>query len=318
MIASRIPLKEAAQGRWRGILPALGLPTKLLDGRHGPCPICEQGRDRFRFDDREGRGTWICSLCGAGDGVRFVELKHGTDFKGAVAMIEPLIGLAPPQIARPVASEADYRRWRNEAWLDARPVQLGDPVSLFLQARVGLTTYPACLRFHPGLEHRDQDGRRSRHPAMLAIVAGPDGRAINLHRTYLTASGSKADVSPPRRMMPGEIPAGAAIQLAPAAEELGIAEGIETALAASALFDMPVWAAISDRILAKWTPPPVAKRIVVFGDCDAGFAGQAAAYALARSIAGRRLADVEVKIPDLVGLDWNDVLRARTAARAAA
>ncbi len=27
-----------------------------------------RGKTRFRFDDKEGRGTWICNHCGAGDG----------------------------------------------------------------------------------------------------------------------------------------------------------------------------------------------------------------------------------------------------------
>ncbi|NYY79755.1 hypothetical protein DMH17_06695 [Raoultella planticola] len=31
------------------------------------------GADRFRFDDKEGRGTWFCNQCGAGDGLKLVE-----------------------------------------------------------------------------------------------------------------------------------------------------------------------------------------------------------------------------------------------------
>ncbi len=68
----REPLKDRALGRWRGILPALGVPAKALSNRHGPCPMCG-GKDRFRFDDKGGRGTWICSQCGAGDGIELVK-----------------------------------------------------------------------------------------------------------------------------------------------------------------------------------------------------------------------------------------------------
>ncbi|MDI5829610.1 hypothetical protein MJN51_36035, partial [Salmonella enterica subsp. enterica serovar Kentucky] len=35
--------------------------------RHAPCPACG-GKDRFRFDDN-GRGSFICNQCGAGDGL---------------------------------------------------------------------------------------------------------------------------------------------------------------------------------------------------------------------------------------------------------
>ena len=303
------PLSEVARGRWAAILPTFGLPIARLNGKHGPCPICGQGKDRFRFDDKEGRGTWFCSQCGAGDGIAFVQKMRGVDFRGAAELIEPLIDAAPARTAAPTISEDDKRRWCNEAWAGARPVVGDDPVGRFLRARAGVLTYPAVLRCHPALDHRDEAGRVTRHPAMLAIVTAPDGKPANLHRTYLTADGSKADVEEPRRMMPGEIPPGSAIRLAPVPEELGIAEGIETAFAAAALFGIPTWAAVNAGMLAKWVPPAKVRRVVVFGDNDLGFAGQAAAYTLARSITGRRLAEVEVRIPEQVGDDWNDVLR---------
>jgi putative DNA primase/helicase len=59
----REPLKDRAKGRWRNILPSLGIPSKALTNRHGPYPMCG-GKDRFRFDDKGGRGTWFCSQCG--------------------------------------------------------------------------------------------------------------------------------------------------------------------------------------------------------------------------------------------------------------
>ena len=59
-------------------------------------------------------------------------------------------------------------------------------------------------------------------------------------------------------------------------------------------------------MLAAWQPPPEAKRIIAFGDNDANYAGQAAAYALARRL-GSDERVVEVQIPAEVGADWNDV-----------
>lgn len=41
---------ERARGRWREILPQLGIDTSYLRTRHGPCPLCG-GKDRFRWDD---------------------------------------------------------------------------------------------------------------------------------------------------------------------------------------------------------------------------------------------------------------------------
>jgi Toprim domain len=63
-------------------------------------------------------------------------------------------------------------------------------------------------------------------------------------------------------------------------------------------------------MLAAWQPPPEAKRIIVFGDNDPSYAGQAAAYALARRLGSdERL--VEVQIPAEVSADWNDVHQLR-------
>lgn len=61
---------NAATGRWDAILPALGI-TVPSQGRHGACPHCG-GKDRFRFDDKGGRGTWFCNQCGSGDGLDLV------------------------------------------------------------------------------------------------------------------------------------------------------------------------------------------------------------------------------------------------------
>ena len=55
------------------------MDEKALSGKHGPCPLCG-GRDRFRFDDKDGRGTYFCSGCGAGDGVRLAMGITGLSF----------------------------------------------------------------------------------------------------------------------------------------------------------------------------------------------------------------------------------------------
>ena len=115
----------------------------------------------------------------------------------------------------------------------------------------------------------------------------------------------------PAALTPGEVPAGAAIRLAPAGNVLGIAEGIETTLAASARFDVPVWSAINSTILAKWYPLEGVREVIVFGDNDRKFGGQSAALALAHKLAVKGLA-VRLEIsgvtfdPAAIGTDWAD------------
>ncbi|MGE8126032.1 DUF7146 domain-containing protein [Methylobacterium sp. NPDC080182] len=300
----RTPLAERARGHWAALLPDLGVDRRYLTAKQGPCPICG-GKTRFRFDDKEGRGTWICNHCGAGDGADLAMKVTGISFRDLAERLDPIIGEAPPATVKAGRTREDCRDSLNRLWRSASPVRPGDPVARYLRNRVGLTSVPTCLRTVDHLRY--QDDEPSFHPAMIAMVTNPDGYPTTIHRTYLSQDGRKADVASPRRLMPGTIAPGSAVRLFDAGSTLGIAEGIETALAAAALFAIPVWAAVNASQLAKWVPPPEATEIVVFGDADAAFVGQAAAYALAHRLA-RKDRTVTVKLPDRVGTDWNDVL----------
>jgi putative DNA primase/helicase len=302
-----LPLKDRARGRWSGILPALGIAETFLTGKHGPCPLCG-GKDRWRWDNLEGRGTWICSKCGAGDGIALVMERNGWEFSEAAKQIEAVIGSVTADPPKRERSDRDKRDAMNKLWRVSKTVETGDPVGRYLFRRVGLTRFPSCLR--TAYDLRYQSDYPSFHPAMIAIVTGPDGALSTLHRTYLTNDGRKAPVTEPRRLMPGIVAKGAAIRLGPAGEVLGIAEGIETALSVTALFGVPCWAAVSAAMLGAWQPPPEAKRIIAFGDNDPNYAGQSAAYALARRLRSDERV-IEVQIPAEVGVDWNNVHQLR-------
>ncbi|WP_270804414.1 DUF927 domain-containing protein [Aeromonas sp. QDB66] len=82
----------AACGNWPELLAAVGIDTPSR-GKHGPCPVCG-GSDRFRLDDKGGRGTWICNQCGAGDGLDLVGKVTGKSAKEAAELVAPLVGLS--------------------------------------------------------------------------------------------------------------------------------------------------------------------------------------------------------------------------------
>ena len=157
--------------------------------------------------------------------------------------------------------------------------------------------------------------RRRRKPEKLAPGHGCEDPRFrrgptNLHRTYLTLNGQKADVGSVRKVMAGGIAKGSAIRLFEPGPVLGVAEGIETAFAASELFRVPVWSTINTTILSGWQPPEDVHQVIIFGDNDPKFGGQAAANALAHRLACSGLS-VRIEIPPKVGEDWNDVLLAK-------
>lgn len=301
----RTPLRDRARGRWNGILAQIGINQNYLTGRNGPCPLCPGGRDRWRFLDTEKNGTWLCTHCGAGAGIDLVMRFTGLPFKEAAERVEAVIGKAPVEVRQ----ERDVTRTRaslNAMWRQARPVACGDVTDRYLRNRgIGMDRYPDALRTVASLRYCDNNQVMSHWPAMLAMVTAPDGKPCTLHRTYLTRDGSKAPVDVPRKLYSAVAP-GAAVRLADVGVVLGIAEGIETALAATRLFGVPTWAAICAGMLERFEPPNDIKKLIIFGDHDVNGVGQRAGYALAARLAGR--IEIEVKIPEKPDSDWNDVI----------
>lgn len=297
----KVKTADAAIGRWPGILTALGIAEMHLRDKHGPCPCCG-GKDRFRFDDKDGRGTWYCSHCGAGDGFGLLFRVFGWNFTEAARQVDRVIGTVQVGPVTKERSEESKLRVLREVWTASRPVTKGDPVWRYLNNRLDLDVIPSDLRFHPALLHSDG----GKHPAMLALMRYPSGEAASIHRTYLTHDGHKAAVSEAKKFMAGKPLQTSSVRLGTAGLSLGIAEGIETALAASRLFMEPVWAATNATLLEAWIPPAGVKRVFIAGDNDSSFTGQAAAYVLARRLV-REGYEVEVRIPGVQDADWADV-----------
>ena len=149
------------------------------------------------------------------------------------------------------------------------------------------------VRFHPALGYWQHNGHDEaeligRFPAMVALVTGADGMPVTVHRTYLTADGRKAPVAEPKKLMgyPGHRLVGGAIRLSAPGPVLGVAEGIETALAVHLRTGMPVWSAVSAGLLARLEPPAGTSLVVVWADRDRSGAGEAAALALRERLLG--------------------------------
>lgn len=296
---------DEAVGRWPGILQSLGVDPVFLNKKHGPCPICA-GKDRYRFDDKAGRGTWICSRCGSGDGFQLLQRVFGLSFSEAARQVDRIIETVRAVPITQQRTDASKMRALQKVWEESTAVQQGDPVWRYLNRRLGLEHVPVQLRSHPGLRYIDEDGYESgRFPAMVAKIQYPDGIGASIHRTYLTEDGQKAPVPQPKKIMAGRPLNTGAVRLGETGPTLGIAEGIETALAATIRFNVPVWAATNATLLEAWMPPTGIERVLIAADNDASYTGQAAAYKLACRLAQQGF-PVDVQIPEQVGRDWAD------------
>jgi len=110
-------LLESARGHWPAILSALGgLSADQLTDKHQPCPLCG-GKDRYRFDNQNGTGSWFCNKCGgpsqsggAGNGIDLLMRRTGWSFAEAALRVEHHLGIAPQRPEPP--SKGAESVWR--------------------------------------------------------------------------------------------------------------------------------------------------------------------------------------------------------------
>lgn len=310
-------LQTQAKGRWADILGKLGVSREYLSKKQGPCPACG-GKDRYRFDDLEGKGTFYCNHCGAGDGATLLMNVHGWDFAETAERVREILGECRVRQAEP--KHVTTPNHLLARWKSGRPVQWGDPVADYLEARGYGPPYSDQLRYVEKCPYTDlATGKIAGElPAMIARFCNPQGKGVRLHR-YFLSDGTLADIPKPKRMSGGGDMDGGAIRLSHFTDELGVAEGIETAMGAERFFNVPVWATATADLMAKFVWPTGLKRLWIFGDPDASFKGQASAYILANRAKTHKDGPEEVRVefPGLIGMDWDDVHREHQAKQAA-
>jgi len=307
-------LKALANGNWFEILSSSGIDESFLKNKPGPCPICG-GKDRFRWDDMEERGTYYCP-CGPGDGFQLLQRFHNWNFSQAAQFIENRYGNDNSLKAKkPAEKKTDPKRAQSaREFIDvilqeAKPIESGDQASQYLESR-GIYKIPQTLLFHPKLY--DVETKKN-YAGMVAPLTSIEGEIVRLHRTFLE-NGTKADIDSPRKKTASIEPdkKGEAIRLYEVTgNRLGIAEGIETAIAAHELYpNVPVWSVMDTAGMKNFIPPPTIEHVAIFGDNDKNYAGHAAAYELAHKLSLRGI-KVDVLFPTHAGTDyldvWNDI-----------
>ncbi len=285
---------KQACGHWPRILPALGV--KVVKNRHQPCPVCG-GTDRFRFDDREGRGTWFCNQCGAGDGLKLVEKVFGVSASEAAGKVSALTGSLPP-VAAQTLSEAEQAETAASRAAASRLA-----TSLLEKARTGTGNAYLTRKGFPAREclmltaPHTTGGVAYHSGDMVVPLHDAAGTLVNLQ--LINADGLKrtlkgGQVKEACHVIEGKKQAG---------KRLWIAEGYATALTVHHLTGETVMVALSSvnllslASLARQKHP--ACQIILAADRDLSGDGQTRAATAAEACEGT------VALPPVFG-DWND------------
>lgn len=325
-------LREAAKGNWGEIFETLApaLSDAVANAPfHVACPV-HGGQDGYRlFEHFNDTGRGVCNTCGPQksgfDTLMWVKKYAFEDALREVAQwLRHEIPHAPriPRVATPILPKMDpalaYKKIA-EVWRASLPL-MGTPAERYLIKRgIWAENLPRTLRAHPGLGYYDKKTKSflGTFPCLLAPIKDKDGNLISLHRIFLTPDGLKADVPDPKKMMNacGALN-GCAIKLYEAGEILGVAEGIETALAVHAISRLPVWSCITAGLLEQVDIPASVKKVVIWADLDRSQRGITAANALADRLEPLGL-KVEICLPPgpipegKKGVDWLDVMNLR-------
>lgn len=295
-------LIKQANGEWEGILFRLNISVPE-NGKHGACPHCG-GKDRFRFDNKNGRGTWFCNNCGHGDGLDLVKKVLSVDTKAALASIRGVHAFDTRSSSKnpmPARKEAVGSDGHPHEWWAKLFSATEQGESVYLAAK-GLTGYVSSLTrravkaggmdFPPGslmLALTDTEGR----------ITG--AQIIGLEKQKSLYAGSK---------MAGHFVATTRADKAP--EKIIITEGYATALSASLLAEGWCVAALSKNnmknvALSMRKAWPEAQ-IILAGDNDFqdGKPNEGREYAIKAAMAVKGWVTVP---PGRFRADWDDYRR---------
>lgn len=275
---------EAAKGQWAMIFEHYGLPP--ITGKNhfkGKCPLCDS-IGKFRIDNRDGAGTWICT-CGSGDGLKLVTETQGKPFNEVCREIDELIGNTFRRENIPKTSSAGSMRKRVLSKFSKLAPLRGTSGAAYLNAR-GIYQLPAdAIRFN---DHQRHNGKVFQ--SLYALATDDKGELCYRHLTLLDGA-KKADIGDSVKRQKSlqdenylEHARSVAIRMFPIASTLGIAEGIETALSAHQIYKVNTWATMTAGFMKKFRVPAGVKHLIIFADRDENSAtGLAAAYECAHA-----------------------------------
>jgi putative DNA primase/helicase len=289
---------DAIKGREWEILKYYGITQH--GSKHQTCPICER-KKKFRLNEHNDDVMYIC-VCGAGNIFKLLMQTTGMDFKHLACEIDQLIGNTTNYQA-PIAPRTDYEGNLFKHWKTLKAIR-NTSVQRYLNSRGIYKLPPRAMKIN-GSDYKS---------VMYCVATNDQGNPVITHQTYLEGD-KKADIEVPKRTSKVDkeresvIEESIAIRLFDVQTCLGIAEGIETALAAHQLYECAVWATMNSNFMKKFRAPSGVEHLIIFADSDSNGTGHAAAFVCGHSniMANNDVKKVTIRWPDLG--DFQDVLQ---------
>ena len=316
---------------WYSVFVAFGIDVPSNPMRHGSCPVCG-GKDRFRFDNKNGSGSWFCNQGNsthkrgkrAGDGFALVAEVLGISRREAVRKIReivdcpssPSLKTLPLQPVRGRKSNIEHAR---RLYGTGTPARKHHAAKKYFEARgIPRTLEIASSSGLRIIEMRCNNGDIA--PVLVAPMRSLSGELEGIQRTGLDWSGEKknvpgADVDKAmlgKKKSGGTVPESYGFRIGEDGFRLFIGEGLETTLSGLEAYENQgngyvAWDAGNLQIV----PVSIAEQyraVIILADNDASGVGHKAAITLAMRLFKDGIL-CTIALPPVVGTDWNDVIR---------
>ena len=238
----------------------------LRPGQHRmPCPDCAKGRHDTALSvlvRDDGSAVWRCFRCEASGGTR-----RGRDYRAIVS--------AAPKRAPEVERAPDARTAAARIWRETIPLAESLGAQYLLGRCCDLPPPDGDLRFHPALWCPEMRCELTALVARVSTVIG--NRDVGVHRIWFRPG----EIRAVKKMRLGGSKEPVCIRLWPdttVTMGLGIAEGVETACAASFAFS-PIWSCVDAGQLARFPILAGVESLTIFADFDnAGYKAAKTTY----------------------------------------
>lgn len=327
-------VKRLAHGQWDYVFKSLA--PQLSDAMaNAPHHVGLEGSDDFRlFRDWKLTGGSVSNRVGTlSDGIDTLayvaEMTKGEALKAIFKLLKD-DKITPIKLKKKTKTEKQKearsvefkKQMLNNAIAQSTPVSSlnSDSIAHKYLASRGINPWLISqlgedIRFHANLQYQANNERTQYLPAIISVIRDAEGNIVSAHRTYLKKDGSKANVKEAKKLfpaIPGQSTMGGAVRtMQPINGVIGVAEGLETALAAMSRTGMPVWSTNSAVFLEGFIVPSDVTKVIIWADLDASGRGLEAAQTLAFKLAKQGV-EFEIQMPNFIlngakSVDWNDV-----------